>query len=107
MKVECRVLRQNPGEPPRWVNHQVEIQEGSTVLMVLHRIARQDPSLAFTTHHCKLGICGGCLMVIDGQRKLACRTVVRSSPIRLEPLSGFPLIKDLVVDFLSLGKKSE
>ncbi len=104
MMVECQILRQNPGESPRWVNYQAEIPEGSTVLGLLHRIAQEDPSLAFTTHHCKLGICAGCLMVINGERKLACRTIVRSSPVRLEPLSGLPLIKDLVVDFLPLRK---
>jgi len=105
MKVTCEILRQNPGEPSRWVQYQVEVEEGATVLDLLRSISRQDPRLAYTTHHCKLGICAGCLMVIDGRRRLACRTLVQSSPIRLEPVAELPLIKDLAVDLLPLAKK--
>ncbi len=106
MKVTCRVLRQNAGGPPHWVQYHAELEEGSTVLDLLRSISRQAPGLAYTAHHCKLGICTGCRMVINGRKRLACRTLVQSPEVRLEPVSGYPVIKDLVVDLLPGGPNS-
>jgi succinate dehydrogenase/fumarate reductase-like Fe-S protein len=100
MKVICRVLRQNPGGPSHWAQYHAEVEEGATVLDLLRSISRQDPGLAYTAHHCKLGICAGCRMVINGHKRLACRTLVRSPQIRLEPVPGLPVIKDLLADLL-------
>lgn len=83
----------------------VEVIEGATVLDVLRSISQQDPALAHTMHHCKTGICGGCTLIIDGRQQLACRTLVKSPEIRLEPVPGLPLIKDLLVDLLPLRRK--
>lgn len=54
---------------------------------------------------CLQGICGACAMVINGEPKLACQTflineqiVKEYDVITIEPLSKFPLIKDLKVD---------
>ena len=105
MKVLCHVLRQNSGQPPRWAEYPVEVNDGATVLDLLHCVSGKDPSLAYTAHHCKLGICAGCLMVIDGQRRLACRTMVKAAEIRIEPIPGLPVIKDLAVDLLPLSQK--
>jgi succinate dehydrogenase / fumarate reductase, iron-sulfur subunit len=105
VKVICRVLRQSPGEDPRWADYHAEVGDGATVLDLLRSISRQDPGLAYTAHHCKLGICGGCRMVINGRKRLACRTLVRSPQIRLEPVPGLPVIKDLLVDLLASPKK--
>jgi succinate dehydrogenase / fumarate reductase iron-sulfur subunit len=101
MKVICRVLRQNPGGPPHWAQYHAEVEEGATVLDLLRSISGQDPGLAYTAHHCKLGICAGCRMVINGRKRLACRTLVQSPQIRLEPVPGLPVIKDLLADLLA------
>lgn len=54
---------------------------------------------------CLQGLCGACAMVINSQPKLACKTFVNEEImtkeyelITIEPLSKFPLIKDLKVD---------
>ena len=54
---------------------------------------------------CLQGLCGSCAMLINGWPKLACKTFVNELPmtkyfhkITLEPLSKFPIIKDLMVD---------
>lgn len=54
---------------------------------------------------CLQGICGACAMVINGEPKLACQTFLNDEQIvkeydviTIEPLSKFPLIKDLKVD---------
>ena len=46
-------------------------------------------------------VCGGCAMVINGVPALACATFadeVSVDTLRLEPLSKFPVIADLIVD---------
>jgi succinate dehydrogenase / fumarate reductase iron-sulfur subunit len=61
----------------------------------------EDGSLAFR-HSCRSGIGGSCAMMINGQPKLACQTklaeVAKDGLIRLEPLAGFRVLRDLVVD---------
>lgn len=54
---------------------------------------------------CLQGLCGACAMVINSQPKLACQTflsdeimVKKYNLITIEPLSKFPVIKDLKVD---------
>ena len=54
---------------------------------------------------CLQGLCGACAMVINSQPRLACQTIVGEEQITqeygiitIEPLSKFPLIKDLKVD---------
>lgn len=54
---------------------------------------------------CLQGLCGSCAMVINSQPKLACQTflseelmVKEYELITIEPLSKFPVIKDLKVD---------
>lgn len=54
---------------------------------------------------CLQGLCGACAMVINSQPKLACKTFVNDEImvkeygiITIEPLSKFPLVKDLKVD---------
>ncbi len=54
---------------------------------------------------CLQGLCGACAMVINSQPKLACQTIVSEElmtkeygQITIEPLSKFPLIRDLKVD---------
>ncbi len=54
---------------------------------------------------CLQGLCGACAMVINSAPKLACKTflkdeimVTKYNQISIEPLSKFPVIKDLKVD---------
>ena len=57
-----------------------------------------DPSLAFR-YSCKEGKCGLCGVLINGVPALACKRVIQpGEQVTIEPLPGFPLIKDLVVD---------
>ncbi len=54
---------------------------------------------------CLQGLCGACSMIINGWPKLACKTFLNeeiitktTGKITIEPLSKFPIIKDLIVD---------
>jgi fumarate reductase iron-sulfur subunit len=71
-----------------------------------------DGSLSFRWS-CRMGICGSCGMLVNGEPKLSCATFLSAyarerKPIRVEPLRYFPIIRDLVValnDFMVKLKK--
>lgn len=49
---------------------------------------------------CLEEVCGACSMVINGEAQQSCATLIDDleQPIRLEPMSTFPIVRDLVVD---------
>ena len=57
---------------------------------------------------CRMGVCGSCGMMVNGVPKLTCAAFLKDyypSPIRVEPLSYFPVERDLVIDMEGfLGK---
>ncbi|HYC11413.1 MAG TPA: succinate dehydrogenase iron-sulfur subunit [Nitrososphaerales archaeon] len=103
-KLVLEVLRSG-GKKARY---ELKFRKGMTVLDALVEVReRQDPSLAYR-HSCRMGICGSCGMNIQGIPRLACQTQVSSlgkDVVKVEPLHGMSVIKDLVVDidpFLSM-----
>ena len=50
--------------------------------------------------NCLEEVCGACSMVINGQARQSCSAIVDQleQPIKLEPMSTFPVIRDLQVD---------
>ncbi|MGD2109054.1 MAG: succinate dehydrogenase iron-sulfur subunit [Phycisphaerae bacterium] len=50
--------------------------------------------------NCMEEVCGACTMLINGQPKQACSALIDQleQPVVLEPLTKFPLIRDLMVD---------
>ncbi|HWZ50259.1 MAG TPA: succinate dehydrogenase iron-sulfur subunit [Granulicella sp.] len=50
--------------------------------------------------NCLEEICGSCAMLINGKARMACSALVDKleQPIRLAPLSKFPVVRDLSVD---------
>jgi len=86
----------------RLQDYSLQMEERRMVLDALLEIRDfQDGSLAFR-YSCRSGIGGSCAMMINGQPKLACQTklaeVGKDGLIRLEPLAGFRVLRDLVVD---------
>jgi len=49
---------------------------------------------------CLEEVCGACSMVINGTAMQSCATLIDNleQPVRLEPMSTFPVVRDLVVD---------
>lgn len=72
-------------------------EEGYTIMQVLRYIQENlDPTLAFFNHSaCSHGICGRCLLKVDGKPLLACVALADQKAIRLEPKNASP-IKDLL-----------
>ncbi|MBS4194903.1 succinate dehydrogenase iron-sulfur subunit [Lederbergia citri] len=50
--------------------------------------------------NCLEEVCGACSMVINGQPRQSCTALVDKleQPIRLAPMSTFPVVRDLVID---------
>ena len=108
--ITFRIRRYTPqsGQPPTWQEYRVRLRPGMTVLDGLQQIRdEQDATLSWRSS-CRMGICGSCAMVINGQPRLACHTQileVATKLLRLEPLWNFDVIKDLVPDLMPMFAK--
>ena len=68
---------------------------------------RIDGTLAYRWS-CRMGICGSCGMLVNGEPKLTCATFLSDyapGPVRVEPLRNFPVIRDLIVDLGDFMRK--
>jgi len=102
VKVIYRIRRFDPekGPEPYTSTFQVEMEPIDRVLDGLNLIKwHQDGTLTFR-RSCAHGVCGSDAMVINGRNRLACKTLIRDvgSDISIEPIRGYRVIKDLVVD---------
>jgi succinate dehydrogenase / fumarate reductase, iron-sulfur subunit len=102
MNITVEIKRFNPekDEKPFWAEYRVEVEPNDRVLDALNAIKwYQDGSLAFRSS-CSHGICGSDAMRINGKHRLSCKMLVKDmgERIAVEPLRGFRVIKDLIVD---------
>lgn len=102
MQVTLKVQRLNPetNSTPYWQEYTIEAEPTDRVLDGLIKIkGEQDGTLTFRSS-CAHGICGSDAMRINGQNKLACKVLFKDvgSKITVEPITGLPVMKDLVVD---------
>src|SRR5205807_10414889 len=109
--VGLEVLRYSPERDaePAFQIFEVPLRKEWVVLDALNHIKdKVDGSLTYRWS-CRMGICGSCGMMVNGEPKLACATFLSSyahngNRIRVEPLRYFPVIRDLVTelgDFLA------
>lgn len=75
------------------------------VTTLLEKINHSYDTKIHYSSSCLQGLCGSCAMIINGWPKLACKTFVNElvmtkhfHKITIEPLTKFPVIKDLIVD---------
>ena len=71
------------------------------VLDVMALIKEQDPSVTYR-RSCREGVCGSDGVNMNGKNGLACITpvseVAKGGKLKLRPLPGLPVIRDLIVD---------
>ena len=98
-KLTIKVFKYDPANvasKPHFREYTIEEAHSMTIFIVLSMIREQfDPDLNFD-FVCRAGICGSCGMMINGQPRLACRTLTESFSdpvITLMPLPAFKLIK--------------
>jgi len=98
-----RIQRYDPAKhtEPEYQDFRLECDPMERILTALNRIKwEQDGSLSYR-RSCGHAICGSCGMTIQGASRLACKTLVKdiaSDVILVQPLKGFAVLKDLVVD---------
>jgi fumarate reductase iron-sulfur subunit len=108
--VSLSVARYRPEEEaePVFQDYEVPFRKDWVVLDALNYIKdRLDGSLSFRWS-CRMGVCGSCGMMVNGQPKLTCAAFLSDQgqgPIRVEPLRFFPVIRDLVVDITDFMHK--
>src|SRR3954463_5667132 len=96
-----------PNDKPRWEEFELPWHAGMNVISSMMEIARNPVTRdgKATTpitydSNCLEEVCGSCAMLINGKARMACSALVDNlqKPIKLEPLSKFPIIRDLAVD---------
>ncbi len=109
MQVQLEIQRYNPQRNvrPYWQTIQlVDVDPTERVLDLLKFVkGHLDGTLTFR-HSCAHGVCGSDGMRINNVNRLACKTLVQALArpgegrvaIKVQPLLGLPVIKDLVVD---------
>jgi succinate dehydrogenase / fumarate reductase iron-sulfur subunit len=104
MNVKLKIFRfdHKTDREPYYATYVVDAKPTDRLLDCLNKIRwEQDGSLAYRMS-CAHGICGSDGMTINGVSALACQKLVKDYPtdkeILVEPLSVFPVLKDLVVD---------
>jgi fumarate reductase iron-sulfur subunit len=107
--ITLQVARYRPetDTEPTFQSYQVPCRKDWVVLDALNYIKDNlDGSLTFRWS-CRMGICGSCGMMVNGQPKLTCAaflTDYEPGPVKVEPLANFPVIRDLVIamtDFMA------
>lgn len=103
-----KIRRQaSPSAKPRWEEFEIPWHAGMNVISAMMEIARNPvtrdgkPSTPITYEsNCLEEVCGSCAMLINGRARMACSALVNKleQPVRLEPLSKFPVVRDLAVD---------
>jgi succinate dehydrogenase / fumarate reductase iron-sulfur subunit len=96
------IYRYNPEKDAKPYLQDYTLPDDSGAIMLLDALLllkEQDDSLGFR-RSCGEGVCGSDAMNINGRNGLACITPLTelAQPIRLRPLPGLPVIRDLIVD---------
>ena len=108
-KMSFEIYRYNPDvdAKPYMQRYELELEPTDVKLLdALVRLKAQDDTLSFR-RSCREGICGSDGMNINGKNGLACLTDLRGlkQPVKIRPLPGLPVIRDLIVDMTQFFKQ--
>lgn len=101
-EIIARVFRWDPDRERRGQFQTVHIptEQPLSVMALLAKIHDQDGSFACRTSTCFKGICGSCLIRVNGRDVLGCTTSIKpGETVVIEPHSQFRVIRDTAVDF--------
>ena len=109
---DVRILRQDgPGQASYWQRFRVPYEHDMNVISVLQKIAAmsettdgQKVAPVAWDCNCLEEVCGACTMLVNGRTRQSCSALVdklleeKPDCIELQPMSKFPVLRDLVVD---------
>src|SRR5579859_6075178 len=111
--IVVRVKRQDsPEGAPYWQEFSIPYKPNMNVTSVFQAIAANPKTVegknAAPLNYdvaCLEEVCGSCTMVINGRARQACSALIDhiraadgDGPITIEPMTKFPVIRDLIVD---------
>jgi succinate dehydrogenase iron-sulfur subunit len=102
--ITLQVFRYHPDKDSdgHFQTYTVPYREDWVVLDALNHIKDQIDGTLTYRWSCRMGVCGSCGMMVNGEPKLTCATFLSNygdGPVRVEPLRYFPVIRDLVTEF--------
>ena len=102
-QITLQVTRYRPEEHnrPTSQDYVIPLRKDWSILDGLNHIKDHVDGTLSYRWSCRMGICGSCGMTVEGEPKLACATFLTDyapGPVRVEPLSNFPVVRDLVVE---------
>src|ERR1700736_75633 len=106
--VIIKIKRQDsPDAKAHWEEFELAWHAGMNVISSLMEIARNPvtregkPTTPITyDSNCLEEVCGSCAMRINGRARMACSALIDNleQPVKLEPFSKFPVVRDLATD---------
>ena len=106
--VIIKITRQaSPKTQPYWEEFSLPWKPGMNVISAMMEIAAnpvtRDGKASWPITYdsnCLEEVCGSCAMRINGRARMACSALIDKldQPVTLEPLSKFPVVRDLAVD---------
>ena len=106
--IELKIKRKlRPDSPSYWEEFSLPHRPNQNVIGALMDIAANPVTkqgkptfpVAYDAN-CLEEVCGACAMLVNGRARQSCSALIDQleQPVRLEPLSKFPVVRDLVVD---------
>ena len=101
--VTLRIRRYTPdthGDEAYWEEFTVTAYGTDRLLDALHKVTWDVAGSLTFRRSCAHGVCGSDAMRINGRNRLACKVLMSElgKKVTIEPLLGFAVIKDLVID---------
>ena len=99
IKLEIFRYRPEKESEPTFLTYEVPFLEDWVVLDAINHIKDEIDGTLSYRWSCQMGVCGSCGMMINGVPKLSCAVFLKDyypDKIRVEPLTGFPIERDLI-----------
>lgn len=106
--IRLKIRRQDsPESSPYWEHFEIPHRPGMNVISALMAIQKRPvsangeavPPVTWDSN-CLEEVCGACTMIVNGKVRQACSALLDKleEPVRLEPMTKFPVVRDLCVD---------
>jgi succinate dehydrogenase/fumarate reductase iron-sulfur protein len=101
--MKLKIQKYNPlvDAEPYYVEGEVEYRPYISALDAIYLFHTTVEAVNFD-YACGGRICGRCACLIDGEPGMLCTTILDDTTHSIEPLPGYPVIRDLIVDKSSL-----
>ncbi len=88
-------------EDPRTQEYEIPVEPDWMVLDALNYIKDEIDGTLSHRWSCRMAVCGSCGVMVNGEPRLSCKDSVDQygDTVEVAPLSNFPVIRDLVIEF--------